>query len=133
MNIFIGGMKVIDKSYDNRDNIYHVLIIRSLFLSVLCQVGAKDYNGYSKNYLNLVSICINSNPSLDMGTKSFSNVSFSKALVKSTAKDLLIKNLLQKKADSLSHQEIEDLAEQLIEEIFLTDQSKIDDKINLFI
>ena len=133
MNIFIGGMKVIDTSYDNRDNIYHVLIIRSLFLSVLCQVGAKDYNGYSKNYLNLVSICINSNPSLDMGTKSFSNVSFSKALVKSTAKDLLIKNLLQKKADSLSHQEIEDLAEQLIEEIFLTDQSKIDDKINLFI
>jgi len=133
MTFFIGGLKVVDTFNDDIGNTYHLTLSRSLLLSVYCEIGIKETANKDKYYLNYVSITKNSDLKNLLASKNFSYEPFSLKLIKITSKELLADYLNDKAQNSVTQQEIEDLAEKLIEEIFVTEQKNIDEKIALFV
>ena len=133
MAFFIGDLKVVDTRKDDIGNTYHLTLSRSLLLSIFCEMGIKETTQKDKYYLNYVSILKNSDLKDPLGTKNFSFEPSSLELIKITSKKLLTDYISNKSYNSFTQREVEDLSERLIEEIFITDQRKIDDKINLFL
>ena len=132
MEFYIGDLKVIDTRHDDKGNTYHLTLSRSLLLSVICELGIKETSYRDKYYLNYVSVLKNSDLKKPLGSKDFSYEPFSMELITSTAKRLLTEYIFEQSKDLLTQKEIEALATKLIDEIFLTDQRRIDKLIGLF-
>lgn len=132
MEFFIGDLKVIDTRNDDKGNTYHLTLSRSLVLSIICELGIKETSYKDKYYLNYVSVLKNSDLKNPLGSKDFSYEPFSMELITSTAKQLLTDYVFEQLKDLMSQKEIETLATKLIDEIFLTDQKRIDKLIELF-
>lgn len=132
MEFFIGDLKVIDNRNDDKGNTYHLTLSRSLVLSIICELGIKETSYKDKYYLNYVSVFKNSDLKKPLGSMDFSYEPFSMELITSTAKRLLTEFVFEKLKDLMSQKEIDALATKLIDEIFLTDQKRIDKLIELF-
>lgn len=131
---FIGELRVIDTRKDDKGNTYHITMNRSFLLSVICEMGIKESVYKDKYYLNHVSVHKNSDMKNSIGVKPFSFEPFSIELLHETARDLLSSHFLAKTDNSqLTDDDKRELAKRFIDEIFTTDQKKIDDKITLII
>lgn len=134
MEFFIGNLKVIDTRKDDKGNIYHFTMTRSLLLTVICEIGIKETSYKDKYYLNYVSIHWNADLKTKIDEKHFEYKPLDFELIKKTANELLLKYLLDKhkeQSNKMSEGEIVAFCNGLIDGIFDTDQKEVDNKINL--
>ncbi|HMI77422.1 MAG TPA: hypothetical protein VK484_01450 [Ferruginibacter sp.] len=136
MSLFITDkFKVIDTREDDMGNIYHFVIIRSLLLSIICEIGIKETQHKDQYYVNLISVHSNSDLKIILCSENFSYTPFSIDFIQKTAKRLLsdfITGKTKLKNSNLTSDEVNKLSGYLVDEIFSTDQKKIDDKVNIF-
>ncbi|UEG49761.1 hypothetical protein LK994_14060 [Ferruginibacter lapsinanis] len=136
MEFFIEPFKVIDTHEDAKGNIYHLAIIKSLWLSIVCEMGIKEAVHGDKYYVNYISIRPNSDLKKELCHEGYSFEPFSLSFIQSNAKQLLSNFILdtaKSKNINILGDEADKMSGTLIDEIFGTSQAKIDDKINMFL
>lgn len=134
MDIFIGNLRIIDTRKDDKGNIYHFTLTRSLLLSIVCEIGIMETIYKDKYYLNCVSIHWNAEMNNKLKDKHFEFRLLDIDLIKNTAKDLLLNYFLerhQEQSKKMSEGKIITFCNGLVDEVFNTDQKEIDKKINL--
>lgn len=133
MELFFGELRVVSTETYENGNTYHITLNRSLVISIQCEIGFSEKSNNDNLYLNLIKVIRNSDFS-EIGEKKFNVERYTLQLLKTTSVQLLqhyFKNKYTADNSNLSIQEITELSEQMIENVFKTNQRRIDDKINL--